>query len=430
MEAQPPVAHEGAGVVRVSISSDYRYCQTPDGVVWTDGPCHYRFLTRYLTVFDRVNVIARMSAVAQPEGNWQRADGAGVSFSPLPFYLGPLQYLLRAHRVRRAAREAVSPNDALILNAPGQIGSCVATTINRSRPYAVQVLGDPYDVFAPGVIRHPLRGFLRWWCSARLRHQVRHATAALYVTQKALQARYPCAGYSVGISDVDLPPEAFVAEARSASPTDAPLRLVSVGTMTQMYKGFDVLIDAVAQLVRARFDVRLVLVGDGQYRATLEQQVRQQQLSAHVSFRGQLATGARVRDELDAAQLFVLPSRTEGLPRALVEAMARGLPCLASRVGGIPELLPDEDMLLPGDATTLAVAIRRVASDPHTLISMSRRNLAKAAEYRAKALGQRRTEFYRHLADCTATWLAGHAQASVHNAYETVSPRTAEEVGR
>ena len=62
-------------------------------------------------------------------------------------------------------------------------------------------------------------------------------------------------------------------------------------------------------------------------------------LRDRVRFRGQLTTPVDVRAELDRADLFVLPSRQEGLPRAMIEAMARALPCIGSSVGGIPELL-------------------------------------------------------------------------------------------
>jgi glycosyltransferase involved in cell wall biosynthesis len=120
-----------------------------------------------------------------------------------------------------------------------------------------------------------------------------------------------------------------------------------------------------------------------------------------------LPAGQAVRDELDAADLFVLPSRTEGLPRAMIEAMARGLPSLGSTVGGIPELLPPEDMVPPGDVTALARKIREVIVTPNRMQAMSERNLAKAQEYHADILQKRRHEFYSRIRRVTEIWLAG-----------------------
>lgn len=86
-------------------------------------------------------------------------------------------------------------------------------------------------------------------------------------------------------------------------------------------------------------ELELRFIGDGGYRSTLTKMASDQGIADRVKFLGWLAAGPAVRAELDRADLFVLPSRTEGLPRALVEAMARGLPCIGSTAGGIPELL-------------------------------------------------------------------------------------------
>jgi glycosyltransferase involved in cell wall biosynthesis len=105
------------------------------------------------------------------------------------------------------------------------------------------------------------------------------------------------------------------------------------------------------------------------------------------------------------ADLFVLPSRTEGLPRAMLEAMARALPCIGSTAGGIPELLPAEDMVPPGDALSLALKIRSVLTDPVRLMSMSSRNLEKAKGYHEGILRERRNAFYNSVLDVTREWL-------------------------
>ena len=109
--------------------------------------------------------------------------------------------------------------------------------------------------------------------------------------------------------------------------------------------------------------------------------------------------------QLERADLFVLPSHQEGLPRAMVEAMARALPCIGSTVGGIPELLPPEDMVPPGNVTALATKIRQVITDPDRMAQMSARNLQIATEYRDEILQKQRIEFYRYVREITETWL-------------------------
>src|SRR5690606_12476224 len=117
-------------------------------------------------------------------------------------------------------------------------------------------------------------------------------------------------------------------------------------------------------------DIRLRVVGDGRYREILENLARQLGVWDNVAFVGRLPA-AEVRRELDNADLFVLASRTEGLPRAMIEAMARGLPCLGTRVGGIPELLPDDCLVPPDSPDELAGRIACIVENPEHMMDLS-----------------------------------------------------------
>ena len=337
--------------MNVVVSTEHRFDRTPDGAIWTQTMFARPFWSRYLAVFDHVRVVARVRDVPSVPESWQRADGDGVSFAALPCYIGPLQYLQRRRQLTRAARAAVRPGDAVIFRAPSAIAGQIEPALRRAgHPYGVEVLGDPYDVFAPGAVRHPLRPFFRRWFPAQMRRLCAGAAATGYVTAHALQRRYPPApgAFTTDYSDVELAEGTFVAEPRTPRRA-GPFTLVTVGSLAQMYKAPDVQIDAVARLVGEGLDLRLVLVGDGKHRPELEARAAALGMGDRVIFRGQLTAGEAVRAALDAADLFSMPSRTEGLPRALIEAMARGLPCIGSTVGGIPELLPPEDMAPPGD---------------------------------------------------------------------------------
>jgi glycosyltransferase involved in cell wall biosynthesis len=174
--------------------------------------------------------------------------------------------------------------------------------------------------------------------------------------------------------------------------------------MAQLYKATDALIDAVYSCLQRGLDIDLVVVGDGKYRPELESRAATLNLKERVRFLGQLPAGEAVRTQLDQADLFVLPSRSEGLPRAMIEAMARGKPCIGTTAGGIPELLSAEDLVPPGDVAALANKICQVVSDPERMIRMGRRNLEKAKEYCEDTLRERRITFYRYLRRRTEEW--------------------------
>lgn len=399
--------------VDVCVTIDHRFARTPDGAMWTRTSFTYPFWTRYLAAFDRVRVIARVQEVSSPAAHWTRGDGKGVVFSAVPYYHGPWEYLQQMWEVRRSVVDAIGADDAVILRVQGQISSSLRPWLRRTgRPYGVEVVGDPYDAFAPGYITHPLRPFLRWWLPRRMREQITGACAAAYVSEEALQQRYPPAphAFSTYYSSIVLPDVALVSTARSPNTDQRVLGLVIVGTLDNLSKGPDTLMDAVATCVSKGLDLRLSVVGGGKYRLHLEKQARALGLEGRVRFLGWVPAGDGVRAELDRADLFVLPSRQEGVSRATIEAMGRALPCIATTVGGTSELLAPEDMVPPNDTDALAQKIREVIGDPERMARMSTRNLEKAKEYTQSALGKRWTAFYEYVRDTTKRWMEAKAR--------------------
>lgn len=392
--------------MRVAVMLEQHFLGTPDGAVYTDSTHPYAFWTRYLEVFSAVRVVARVREVERAASSWSRVDGAGVEVARVPDYRGALGFILRARSVRRATREGVGVEDAVILKAPSPLANGVESIFVRSgRPFGLEVVGDPWDVFAPGVVAHPLRPLLRRWLRRRLRRQCQVACARAYVTAETLQRRYPPGpGLTVAVSDVALPEEAFAPHPRAES-EGSNGALVLVGSLEQLYKGPDVLLGAMASCARAGLDLQLAIVGDGRFRRFLEVRVRELGLSGRVRFTGRIPPGAPVAAELDRASVFVLPSRTEGLPRALIEAMARGLPCIATHVGGIPELLEAADLVPPGDSAALGRKIIEVLTAPARRAAMSARNLARARAFGETHLREPRLAFYRHVHSSTEAWL-------------------------
>ncbi len=399
--------------MRVCVVLEHRFFSTADGAVWTNGMFPRSFWDRYLSAFDEVRVLARVRATSDVPQPWSRADGAAIGFAAVPYFIGPAEYLRRARAVRRAVRRGIDDRDAVILRVSSHLASILFPALaGAQRPYGVEVVTDPYDMFAPGSVRHVLRPFFRWWFYRTLRRQCRGACASAYVTAATLQRRYPPAPgtFTVHCSDVQL--GGFAADQPRRVVPKRPWRLITVGTLAQLYKGTDVLIDAVARCRQEGLDLQLVVVGEGKHRAELEARAARAGLAEQVLFRGQLASVALVRAELERADLFVLPSRQEGLPRAMVEAMAAAVPCVGSAMGGIPELLPREDTCPANDVGALAGKIREVLADPDRMTQMSARNLARAQEYSEAAIGQRRASFYRHLKRKTQDWLDSRRSAS------------------
>ncbi|CDC98113.1 glycosyl transferase group 1 protein [Alistipes sp. CAG:268] len=384
--------------MRLYFICEYRFVRCPDGRIYSpDGVFGPRLFGRYLRIFDRVTVVARVAATSVPCDPALCCESRHVDFLPLPDCRGIGGYLRGRRMLRAHLREALDPGAAYICRVPGELGTMMAAELRRHElPYAVEVVGDPWDVFASGECYGGLRPLIRlraWW---QLRRTVRFASEALYVTGRTLQRRYPSSGRMFGISDVDLPPER-IAAAPARYPVGRPVRLLSVGALDRMYKSPDVVLHAVALVGASGTRCSLRWIGGGQHLAAMERYAARLGIADRVRFEGQQPAD-RVADELRRADLFVLASRTEGLPRALIEAMAAGLPCIGTRVGGIPELLDDEALVAPGDAEALAARIRAFLDDAGLFERQAARNLREASIYAAPRLQRLRDGFLQTVA--------------------------------
>jgi glycosyltransferase involved in cell wall biosynthesis len=144
----------------------------------------------------------------------------------------------------------------------------------------------------------------------------------------------------------------------------ARLRTIVMVANLRAEKGHDVLIEAAVEVLRRHPDARFELVGDGPMRDTLGALAAARGVADAVTFAGHCDD---VAARLAAADLFVLPSRSEAFPNAVLEAMAAGLPIVASGVGGILELIDDGRtgvLVPPGEADALADGLCRVIADP------------------------------------------------------------------
>jgi len=135
-------------------------------------------------------------------------------------------------------------------------------------------------------------------------------------------------------------------------------------------KGFDVALEAIARVAPDRPDVRLLIVGDGEERAALERLTSRLGVADRVEFAG-VQPQERVAEYLVASDVFLFPTRRdEAGPLVLPQAMACGLPSVASMAGGIPEVLEPADgsraglLVRPGSVEELEAAIRVLSADP------------------------------------------------------------------
>jgi glycosyltransferase involved in cell wall biosynthesis len=163
-------------------------------------------------------------------------------------------------------------------------------------------------------------------------------------------------------------------------------------------KGVDVLIDAWREIASTIPQAMLLLVGDGPLREALAQRIRANGLNTSVRFLGYRSD---VEAVLRAADLCVVPSRSEGFSLAALEAMATGLPVVATGVGGLPEVVKDGEtgvLVEPENPPALAKAVIRLLADPTLRSEVAAAALASARGYDIDASCARLETLYHQLA--------------------------------
>ena len=284
----------------------------------------------------------------------------------VPFFL--IGFLIGAMRVIRRCQ---------IVHCHWTICGLIGYLATRARrqPVVLSVRGSDVNLFSDGLIGRLSR---RIWRSMDVIIAVSE-DLALQLEEKGVSRSKIRVIYN-GVSDEFAPRDKNESRRKLQLPSQRFIVLF-LGLLAPV-KGVDVLLKAIGRVDDD--DLFCVLVGDGPLRAELEQQVRSSRDQGRVHFAGQCPRD-EVADWLSAADLLVLPSFSEGRPNVILEAMACARPVVASRVGGVPELVNDGitgRLVTAGNSTDLSEAIRDLMDDPKLLLTMG-----KAARDRVEASG-------------------------------------------
>jgi len=369
--------------VRLAVYTDYSYRRDGDGV-WAER-AFALFLGGLAARLGSLTVIGRLDPRAG-ESRYRLPDG--IEFVPLPFY----ESLARPARAGAAmARSlavfwrALDDVDAVWLLGPHPL-AIAAALIAAARRRRV-VLGVRQDLPEYTRARHPGRAGIQRAASAL--DAIYRALARAFptvVVGPALARRYRRARRLREIA-VSLVPEAGVAtlETALARRYDRELHVLSVGRLEQE-KDPLLLAEVLARLrADGARDWRLVVHGEGPLAAPLAERLRELGVADAAELRG-YARHEELQAAYRAASLLLHSSATEGFPQVIVEALAAGLPTVASDVGGIRDAVGEAVLLVaPGDPAAAAAALERLAADAEERARLVRAGLRFAREHSMEA---------------------------------------------
>ncbi len=362
----------------------------------------YERLARYHKYIRDIVLVLRCRKVDSVNPSEPRIDREGVTVMPIPDPKTPALAILLLPKMVWAVLKAIMIADRYYLRLPEPTATLVGLVLLLLRKkYVVEVVADSKKgiLFAKKDMF-----FVRFYASlfdALTKFLIRRAHCVAYISQY-LQDRYPpkLSQSKWIICSVELNKEIIGRPKTLDMFREGPFRIFSVGRFSAE-KGHIYLVRAFKKICeKADINVELHLVGNGPERNRLEEEVRRLDLSNNVHFHGYIRKEQKLFALLDSAHLYVMPSLTEGMGRGLIEAMARGLPCLGSSVGGIPEYLDSEMLFRAGDAEAIADKIIPLLGNPDKLAQISLRNFEFSKAFWPEALEEVKRDFWRHVVQC------------------------------
>ncbi len=347
---------------------------------------------RYLTLGDEITVFCYQKNVSEPKSDM--VDKGAVRFVAAKKVnsLGALIKRVSRHN-DRLAEQLVKETDVCVAHVPcGHSSQVVKYARKYGKPYLLVVCGCPWDALWNYNWKGKLMAPLAY---LSLRRLMKDASYSIYVTKEFLQRRYPTKGRFIGCSNVNIKTgisEVLERRLQIIHQLEDEKRTLRIGTAAAIdvpYKGQEYVIRALARLHSKGIDYEYHLIGLGSDER-LRDIAQKEGVGDRVFFHGSLPHN-EVLAFMDDIDIYVQPSKQEGLPRAAIEAMSRGCMCLGSRVAGIPELLENDYLFAKGDVERIAEILGSVTSD--RLEQQARRNFVTSMDYDRDVLNKRRTEF-------------------------------------
>ena len=373
-----PPGDPGGRLVDVAVVSDDRVCLAADGTHYSSTGYDWR---RVADMFApdraRFSICCRVFTQASPPPGWSRVEvDDRIAVVALPWF-HKYTFLLRLPGAVRQLRTRLRGADLVWLVVPN-LYAILAYAVARSlrKRVLAWAVGDIEETALLVYDEWPIRLSYKLYAAAT-RAIVRRADVAA-VASETLDRKYSRAGGSVVAYRSFRDPLLLAMERRV--PPRGLRTILYVGRLSRE-KGPETLLEAMVPLVQAAPEARLIVAGDGPLREPLEELARARGLDEHVEFAGWVGTVEDLRQLFSRADVFCLPSYTEGMPAALLEALSARLPVVVTRVGDMPALVETTGVgrvVPPRDAPALAAALLEVLASAEAWREMSE-NAARVA---------------------------------------------------
>lgn len=390
--------------MRALVLLELHFYKDKNGEYWSKRLIDYEYLDRYLSVFEEISVCARISFIEDNDGTLLKLSGPKVSFVELPDTQGVKETLKAFHITKKIFRKALKSHDAVIVRAPSMMTMLLYREIKKSGiPFSVDVALSGMNMFpGSGMVYH----ILNCCVDKYLKKICMEANGVSYVTEYVLQNSYPCKAmiepnnknyFTGAFSTIEMNDEHYYRQNWDINVQPQKFILIHSGFMDDNRKCQDYVLKVIKNVVDRGYNVEMRFIGDGALRPKYEEMAETLGIRDKCVFCGLIRNKMTLLEELRKSHLFIFPTKAEGLPRSVLEAMAQGLPCVSSPVDGVTELLPDKYLVNWWDVDGFTEKVCSLLSNWPDMVEQSERNYQKSLEYHNDILKGKRHEFYGKL---------------------------------
>ena len=358
--------------------------------------CADSFFGKYLDTFDSVKVLGEGMKSYLSKSALVEIRNKDIQVAILPANTRPKDFV-NDKVVKQRLTEEIMRADAILIKPASRRGMMAIKIAEKlGKPYMIEMTGDIHNALlqSPSKIKRLYAPLLY----RQIKAAIRRCKFGLYVSKDYLQGKYPIQGAMCGCADVVLEPAEDVVLEKRLQKIDRMqvgeiINIALVGFYQGNGKGVDTALRALSHLPD---NYHLSVLGNGVeenrrkwYAYAQEHGVEKTRLH----FPDPLPSAKDVLYWLDNYDCFVLPTRSEGLSRVIAEAMSRGLPCFATDICTMPELLPKECLFPLDDDRTLAQLLLEFTNDKQRMKRAAQVNFEHARDYGPETLKKRRDAF-------------------------------------